>query len=221
VAKAALRHRKEDHTRQRILAVAAQCFADGGYAATSIRDIAHQVGVTVGAIHVHFPSKDQLLVAVYEMGVRRSGDAVDAALSEPTDSWDRLEAAARAHLEALGSNCGFARVIVRVTPSDVGDVAADLTRLREDYEARFRAVIGALRLTPGADRTLLRLMLLGALNHSQTWFKRGTGSARRGRPRARSSWREPSTRRSCDTLAEVAWRSGCAHRCGAPVHRRL
>jgi AcrR family transcriptional regulator len=83
VAKAALRHRKEDHTRQRILAVAAQCFADGGYAATSIRDIAHQVGVTVGAIYVHFPSKDRLLVAVYEMGVRRIGDAVDAALSEP------------------------------------------------------------------------------------------------------------------------------------------
>jgi AcrR family transcriptional regulator len=78
VPKAALRHRKEDHTRQRILAVAAHCFADGGYAATSIRDIARDVGVTVGAIYVHFPSKDRLLVAVYEMGVRRIGDAVDA-----------------------------------------------------------------------------------------------------------------------------------------------
>ena len=177
MAKALLRHRKEEHTRQRILAVAAHCFADGGYAATSIRDIARHVGVTVGAIYVHFPSKDRLLVAVYEMGVRRIGDAVDRALSEPADSWGRLEAAARAHLEALSSNCGFARVIVRVTPSDVGDVAADLSRLREGYEERFRALIAALRLTPGADRTLLRLMLLGALNHSQTWFKRGAGKA--------------------------------------------
>ena len=170
-------HRKEDHTRQRILAVAAHCFADGGYAATSIRDIARDVGVTVGTIYVHFPSKDRLLVAVYEMGVRRIGDAVDAALREPADGWGRLEAAARAHLEALSNNSGFARVLVRVTPSDVGEVATDLSRLREDYEERFRALIAALRLTPGADRTLLRLMLLGALNHSQTWLKRGAGRA--------------------------------------------
>jgi len=175
--KSALRHRKEDHTRERILAVAAQCFADDGYAATSIRDIARDVGVTVGAIYVHFPSKDRLLVAVYEVGVRRISEAVDAALRPPADGWARLEAAARAHLEALGSNCGFARVIVRVRPSDASDVAAHLNRLREDYEGRFRALIDALALTPDADRTLLRLMLLGALNYSQTWFKRGTGRA--------------------------------------------
>ena len=34
--------------------------------------------MTVGAIYVHFPSKDRLLVAVYEEGVRRIGEAVDA-----------------------------------------------------------------------------------------------------------------------------------------------
>ena len=173
--KTVVRQRREDHTRQRILAVAAQCFADGGYAATSIRDIARHVGVTVGAIYVHFPSKEALLVAVYERGVRSIGEAVDQALSEPADSWGRLEAAVRAHLETLSNNDGFARVIVRVTPSDVADVGPDLRRLRDSYEARFRALFEELSLVPGADRTLLRLMLLGALNHSQTWFKRGPG----------------------------------------------
>ena len=173
--KAAARQRKEDHTRQRILAVAAECFADYGYAATSIRDIARDVGVTVGAIYVHFSSKEQLLVAVYEMGVRRIGEAVDAALREPADAWGRLEAAVRAHLEALLNNGGFARVIVRVTPADVTEVAGDLRRLREGYEERFRALIDALALAAGRDPTLLRLMLLGALNHTQTWFKHGAG----------------------------------------------
>jgi TetR/AcrR family transcriptional regulator, cholesterol catabolism regulator len=173
--KAATRQRKEDQTRQRILAVAAECFADHGYAATSIRDIARDVGVTVGAIYVHFPSKEHLLFAVYEMGVRRIGEAVDAALREPADAWGRLEAAVRAHLEALLNNAGFARVIVRVTPADVTEVAGDLRRLREGYEGRFRALIDALALAAGTHPTLLRLMLLGALNHTQTWFKRGAG----------------------------------------------
>ena len=32
-------------------------------------------------------------------------------------------------------------------------------------------------MAPGTDRTLLRLMLLGALNDTQTWHRRGGGRA--------------------------------------------
>jgi AcrR family transcriptional regulator len=171
----AVRQRGEEDTRERILAVAAEWFANYGYAATSIRDIARDVGVTVGAIYVHFPSKDRLLVAVYDVGVCRIGEAVDAAVSRSSGAWERLEAAACAHLEALLDNAGFARVVVRVTPADVEEAAGDLQRLRDGYEERFRQLIEPLALAPGTDRTLLRLMLLGALNQTQTWFKRGEG----------------------------------------------
>lgn len=176
-AKLAPRPRAEDQTRWRILAVAAECFAGHGYAATSIRDIAREVGITVGAIYVHFPSKDRLLVAVYEEGVRRIGEAVDGAIAGIAEPWARLAAGMRAHLEALLANAGFARVIVRVIPTDVPEAARDLRRLRDGYEARFEAMIEALDLAPDTDRTVLRLMLLGALNHTQTWYKRGAGRA--------------------------------------------
>jgi AcrR family transcriptional regulator len=164
---------EEQETRARILAVASEWFADRGYAATSIRDIARAVGVTVGAIYVHFASKDRLLVAVYQEGVQRVGAAVDAAVVGTREPWDRLEAAARAHLAALLDNAGYARVIVRVIPGDVPEAARDLRRLREGYERRFRRLVDALDLVRGVDRTLLRLQLLGALNATQVWFKRG------------------------------------------------
>lgn len=177
-AKAIPRPRIEEQTRERILGVAAEWFGTHGYAATSIRDIARDVAVTVGAIYVHFPSKDRLLVAVYEEGVRRIGDAVDAAAAaSAAGPWERLAAAACAHLEALLDNAGFARVIVRVIPADVPEVARDLRRLRAGYEARFRELIEALDVTAGVDRTLLRLQVLGALNATQTWYKRGAGRA--------------------------------------------
>lgn len=176
-ARASVRPKLEEQTRARILTAAAECFATHGYAATSIRDIARDVGVTVGAIYVHFPSKGRLLVAVYEEGVGRIGRAVDAAIAEPGTSWERLAVAVAAHLDMLLANAGFARVIVRVVPADVPEVARDLRRLREDYEARFRKLIDAIEVAPGVDRGLLRLMLLGALNATQTWFKRGPGKA--------------------------------------------
>jgi TetR/AcrR family transcriptional regulator, cholesterol catabolism regulator len=176
-AKLAPRPRVEDQTRWRILAAAAERFADQGYAATSIRDIARDVGVTVGAIYVHFLSKDRLLVAVAEEGIGRIGQAVDAAITEVDDAWDRLSAAMGAHLEVLLSNAAFARVIVRVTPAEVPEAARDLRRLRDGYEDRFRGLIEALDVAPGTDRTVLRLMLLGALNHTQAWHRRGAGRA--------------------------------------------
>jgi AcrR family transcriptional regulator len=176
-AKLAPRPRIEDQTRWRILAAAAERFANQGYAATSIRDIAGEVGVTVGAIYVHFPSKDRLLVAVSEEGIGRIGRAVDAAIADLDDPWDRLAAAMRAHLEVLLSNAAFARVIVRVMPAEVPEAARDLRQLRDGYEDRFRLLIDALDVAPDTDRTLLRLMLLGALNHTQTWHRRGAGRA--------------------------------------------
>jgi AcrR family transcriptional regulator len=174
-AKAASR-RGEEQTRARILSVSAEWFGTHGYAATSIRDIAREVGVTVGAIYVYFPSKDRLLAAVYEEGVQRIGDAVDA-IPKAGDPWERLEAAAQAHLEALLDNAGFARVIVRVLPTDVPEVSRDLRRLRHGYEARIRRLIDDLDLAPGFNRSLLRLQLLGALNATESWYRRGAGRA--------------------------------------------
>jgi AcrR family transcriptional regulator len=180
-ARQVVHQRGEEDTRARLLAVAAGCFARHGYAAASIRDIAGAVGVTVGAVYVHFRSKDRLLVAVYEAGVRRIGEAVDAAVAGESDPWERLKAAACAHLEALIEDDSFARVIVRVIPRDVPEAARDLRRLRDGYEVRFRALVDALDLARGLDRTLLRLHLLGALNATQTWYRKGGGGADAGR----------------------------------------
>jgi hypothetical protein len=70
-------------------------------------------------------------------------------------------------------------VVVRVIPSDVPEAARDLERLRDGYEARFRELVVALDLAPACDRTLLRLQLLGALNATLIWHKRGNGRSAR------------------------------------------
>ncbi len=167
-----LRKSRDEAPQQRFLDVAAELFARHGYHATSIRDIARELGVTPGAVYAHFPSKSRILLAVYEEGVRRVSAAVDAAAG--ATPWAELEEACHRHLEALLADSGYARVVIRVLPSDVADVAAELTALRDGYEARFRRLIAALELAPGTDRTLLRLTLLGALNGTQVWYRPGT-----------------------------------------------
>jgi AcrR family transcriptional regulator len=53
-------------TRQEILDAALELFAEHGYDKTSLRQIAEQVGVTKAALYYHFPSKEQILVALLE-----------------------------------------------------------------------------------------------------------------------------------------------------------
>ncbi|MFC7545934.1 TetR family transcriptional regulator [Plantactinospora sp. GCM10030261] len=48
-------------TRQRILAVAAALFAERGYRATSMQEIADRIGITKAALYYHFAAKQDVL----------------------------------------------------------------------------------------------------------------------------------------------------------------
>jgi AcrR family transcriptional regulator len=64
--------------RQRILEVAARRFAEHGYAATSVRQIAGDLAVTVPALYHHFRSKE----AILEELVRRPVEVIDQLVDE-------------------------------------------------------------------------------------------------------------------------------------------
>ncbi len=58
----------EPTTRERILEVAQRRFIDQGYDATSLREIAEDLGFTKAALYYHFQSKEQLLEALLAPG---------------------------------------------------------------------------------------------------------------------------------------------------------
>jgi hypothetical protein len=81
-----------------------------------------------------------------------------------------------AHLEALLEDSDYGQVVIRVRPDDAPEVASRLVALRDEYERTFSRSIDALPLPPRTDRRALKLMLLGALNWSQTWYRQGKDS---------------------------------------------
>ncbi len=162
---------RSDNRLQLILDAAARLFREKGYAATSMRDIAAAVDMLPGSLYYHFAAKEDLLVAVYEEGVRLISEKVRAAIARHAEPWQRLEAAAVAHLEVLLKTGDYALVVIRVLPQDVPKAAARLTTLRDGYEGLFAQLVAALPLPPETDRRSLRLLLLGALNWTQHWFR--------------------------------------------------
>jgi AcrR family transcriptional regulator len=164
---------RADNRLPLVLDAAARLFRERGYAVTSMRDIAADSGMLAGSLYYHFASKEDLLVAVYAEGVKRITAAVEEALRAPGEPWERLERVCAAHLSALLDDSDYGQVVIRVRPDDVPDVAPRLAELRNGYERLFARAVDALPLARRADRRALRLMLLGALNWSQTWYRPG------------------------------------------------
>jgi TetR/AcrR family transcriptional regulator, cholesterol catabolism regulator len=159
-----------------LLDAAARAFAERGFAAASVRDIVGPVGMLPGSLYCHFATKEALLAAVYREGVDRIGAAVDAAVAPLDDPWQRLEAACVAHLTSLLDQTDYSQVVIRVRPSDAPAAAVELVALRDAYEKRFARLVAALPLARRTDRSMLRLLLVGALNWSQTWYREGGGA---------------------------------------------
>ncbi len=156
-----------------LLDAAAVLFASQGYHRTTIRDITSSIGMGPGSSYYHFSSKAEMLLAVYEEGIRRVERSVDDALGAAADEspWGRLEAALVGHVTAVLDPSAYARTIIAVLPSDVPELHDEITARRDAYEARWRALVDELDVP--VEPALFRVFLLGAANSTQVWFREG------------------------------------------------
>jgi AcrR family transcriptional regulator len=77
--------------RDELLDAAVQLFARDGYDATSVNRIIEAVGVSKGAFYHHFAAKEDLVAALTERHARRTAEAAQSVLDDPTlDSFARL-----------------------------------------------------------------------------------------------------------------------------------
>jgi AcrR family transcriptional regulator len=109
------RSRREEHSaesRQALLDSAIELFADKGYAATSLDEIAEVARLTKGALYWHFGSKQALFRAVIEALERDLVEHVSRTASTADDPW---QAAQSALVDFLDACCDptYARIVLR------------------------------------------------------------------------------------------------------------
>lgn len=175
---------RDDGNRRRALIVgAARLFRRKGFDATSTRDIAAAVGMQSGSPFYHFRSKQALLFAVMEEGMRhaveRQQQAIAAADMEGLPPARQLQVLVRHHFEVLlGAGSDFIPVMLYEARSITPRQRAALAELQGRYEAAWQPVLEALHAAGKlkADVKLARLLIFGALNWSVQWFDRRRGA---------------------------------------------
>lgn len=162
---------KGDRTRRRLLDAAAGEIARRGPDGTSLAGVARRSGLKPGSVYFHFSSREALIEAVLEEGVRESLRILDTALATvPEDGGpvDRLRAAIRGHLEALHRLSDYAVVVLAPQFTPAREAMPSYRELRHRYVERWAELVAEAQdagaLAAGVDPRGARDLILGALN---------------------------------------------------------
>jgi AcrR family transcriptional regulator len=100
-----VRSRRKEARPSEIVAAALASFAERGYAATKLEDVAAAAGISKGTIYLYFPTKEHLFRAVVEQAVLPNVEAAEGDLASHTgSSADLLRMLAQRFLRLLDSD---------------------------------------------------------------------------------------------------------------------
>jgi len=112
--------RRPPDTRDRVLVVAQALFAERGYRGTSLRDIAKRIGIKAPSLLHHFPSKQQLYLAVLDKMFESLEDAANAIAWGKGSRQDRMRQAVGNAIDFIASHSDFVRIMWKEMADESG-----------------------------------------------------------------------------------------------------
>jgi TetR/AcrR family transcriptional regulator, cholesterol catabolism regulator len=174
---------KSARTRERILDAAAVVLNRNGYAGTRLSDIAEIAELQAPAIYYYFPSRDDVIQEVVQVGLRRTMAHVDeslAALPADASGMDRILAAVAAHLEVVLRDSQYSAAAIRNAgqlPPAIREVQLlDQRRYGALWRSLIDDAVAAGEISPELDPRAARMLVIGALNWAPEWWNPERGS---------------------------------------------
>src|SRR5688572_2661377 len=96
--------------RAAILDAATTVFAQRGFFAAQVADIARGAGIAAGTVYLYFRSKDEILTSIFDRTMKDAIAEARAAVAGVKDPRERLRRIARLHLARLGRDRNLAVV---------------------------------------------------------------------------------------------------------------
>jgi AcrR family transcriptional regulator len=169
--RSAQRTAQAHHTRQRIVAAAAEQFASAGYPATTMRSIAAAAGVSVASIELAFGTKAQLLKTAIDVAIAGDHDPVAVldrdwatAAQAAATVHDFLTAVARTLRPAMTRSAGLVLAAYGAAATDPA------LRQLADQLATQRAITVAWIVDGIRDRAALRKGIIRSHAIDQVWL---------------------------------------------------
>jgi AcrR family transcriptional regulator len=169
-------HEVDGNRRQQLLRASARLFREQGFDGTSVRDIARAAGMQSGSWVYHFPTKQDILVAVMEEGLLDALARIESIAAQRLAPREQFAQLVRTHLDTiLGPGQDFVPVLLYEWRSLEAPARRRVSLPLKRYEAIWQAAIDALQQSGAWTGTtrIDALLLFGALNWIARWYRPG------------------------------------------------
>jgi TetR/AcrR family transcriptional regulator len=161
--------------RAAMVRIAVHLFNRSGFHATSVEEIARELGLSKALLYHYFADKTELLYECYLYALEGSLSAVSRAAATGRTGRDKVEAYVRLQFETLAGKDGAAWIL--------SDISALTSQQRREVRKQSRAVDSMLQsflaegvrdgTIAGAEPKITEFFLIGALNWLPRWYKPG------------------------------------------------
>ncbi len=160
--------------RENILAAAVQLFAEYGYHAAPLRDIARMAGIQAASIYYHYDNKESLLVEIMETSMHILNANLERILHEYSEPQQRLYEAIANHIRLHTTYKSEFFIIDTEIRALEGDKRSYILSLRDEYEALLQEL-----LRDGMERGIFRqsdvkvasYAIIAMCTEVATWFR--------------------------------------------------
>ncbi len=160
--------------KEQIVNVAAKLFKQKGFVATSMRDLAAELGIEAASIYYHFKSKEELLEKIcFDMADKFITNA-----KEVNDIYfnaeEKLKMAIKLHVETITENQNQSSVFLSEWRNLSEPKLKLFRQLRQQYENQFTIILADGEkedIFDDVDKKFAVLSILSTINFINEWYK--------------------------------------------------
>ncbi|GBD33193.1 HTH-type transcriptional repressor KstR2 [bacterium HR33] len=170
-----------DERLDHLLAVAARVFAQKGYHATTMRDLARASGMSLAGMYYYVRGKNELLYLIQERCFREVIDGAERSIGEAATPLERVERFIRHHVLFFARRMDAMKVLSHEANSLKGKHLERIKALKRRYVKMLAELLAELDAECGdpLDPQLSAYALFGMMNWIYTWYNpRGPVSPR-------------------------------------------
>lgn len=162
--------------KEQIIQTAEKLFCGKGYMATSMRDIAGELGIEAASLYNHIKSKDEILETICFKMADQFLKAIDEVNDIYFNAEEKLRMAIRNHVSIICIDLNASSVFLHEWRHLNEPKLSEFVALRNKYENAFRAILENgvdENIFDVVDQKFAVLTILSALNWITEWYKPG------------------------------------------------
>lgn len=158
--------------RDRMLKAAASCFNAKGFSGTSLKDVAHHLGLTDAALYYYVQNKEELVYQCYLRAAELGKDAMDRGRAQGQTGFEQAYYYIRFHVDAMVDDRGPIAIMSEI-PSLNPAHRSEILKVSRQHSSGFEEILS----TGIGDGSIIKCnvrmtgnAIMGAINWIPKWF---------------------------------------------------